>query len=213
MPEKNTHTDREAWLNAAALAYAPWFQDQGYPLPAYRVTCGFPAVSARPSASGKSHRIGECWSPKASADGTTEVMISPVTDEPMKILGILFHELVHAAVGVDAGHKGPFKRVALAGGLEGKMTATTEGPTFIARAMPILEGLGPYPHARLDASKSGRKKQGTRLIKCECATCGYTVRTTAKWIAVGLPICPGDEDGDHGEMVAALPEDESGEDE
>jgi hypothetical protein len=31
---------------------------------------------------------------------------------------------------------------------------------------------------------------GSRLLKCECPGCGYVVRTTAKWLAVGLPVCP-----------------------
>ncbi|MGA4950461.1 hypothetical protein [Streptomyces lydicamycinicus] len=41
---------------------------------------------------------------------------------------------------------------------------------------------------------SGPKKQGTRMLKvicsedCECD--GYTVRTTQKWIEIGLPSCP-----------------------
>ncbi|WP_326827343.1 hypothetical protein [Streptomyces sp. NBC_01751] len=41
---------------------------------------------------------------------------------------------------------------------------------------------------------SGPKKQGTRMVKvackAECACGGYVVRTTAKWIAVGMPSCP-----------------------
>ncbi len=41
---------------------------------------------------------------------------------------------------------------------------------------------------------SGPKKQGARMVKiqcdkgCECG--GYIVRTTEKWLAVGMPICP-----------------------
>jgi hypothetical protein len=42
-------------------------------------------------------------------------------------------------------------------------------------------------HARLDLS--GRRKQSTRMLKLECTNCGYTVRTTQKWIEVGLPTC------------------------
>jgi hypothetical protein len=34
---------------------------------------------------------------------------------------------------------------------------------------PILEAVGPYPHAELHAMTNGRKKQVARLIKCECA--------------------------------------------
>jgi hypothetical protein len=51
-----------------------------------------------------------------------------------------------------------------------------------------------------------RKKQGTRLIKCECPECGYIARVTAKWLdEAGAPICPtdqismGGEDEDEGE--------------
>lgn len=34
-------------------------------------------------------------------------------------------------------------------------------------------------------------KQGTQMLKVECASSGYTLRTTAKWLdAFGAPICP-----------------------
>jgi hypothetical protein len=28
------------------------------------------------------------------------------------------------------------------------------------------------------------------MLRLECPACGYTCRTTAKWIEVGLPTCP-----------------------
>jgi hypothetical protein len=29
------------------------------------------------------------------------------------------------------------------------------------------------------------------MLKCECATCGYTVRTARKWLEqAGAPLCP-----------------------
>jgi len=31
---------------------------------------------------------------------------------------------------------------------------------------------------------------GSRLVKCECAECGYVARITQKWIDTGLPTCP-----------------------
>ena len=210
----NTFETREQWLIAAARRFEQFFIDQGYPLPTLRVTCGFP--STRATGNGK-RAIGQCWNPKASADKTTEVMVSPVlgADDPMSVIGTLFHELIHAAVGTECGHKGAFRKVAVAGGLEGKMTSTKEGDVFKARAQPILDDLGPFPHAKLDPSLSGKKKQSTRLIKCECSQCGYTVRVTAKWIAMGTPICPNEDEetGDsHGQMVAHLP-DETDDDE
>lgn len=36
-----------------------------------------------------------------------------------------------------------------------------------------------------------KKKQGTRLLKAYCARkdCGYNVRVTKSWLAVGFPTC------------------------
>jgi hypothetical protein len=60
---------------------------------------------------------------------------------------------------------------------------------------PILEAIGPYPHAEI--SKTARPKQGTRLLKLQCPTCPYTVRITRKWLdKVGPPACP-----EHGDSM------------
>ncbi len=69
------------------------------------------------------------------------------------------------------------------------MTATVAGPALEARLRGFSQDLGPFPHAGLVAGAGG-PRQTTRLLKLACADCGYTVRTTAKWIAVGLPVCP-----------------------
>jgi hypothetical protein len=64
---------------------------------------------------------------------------------------------------------------------------------------PILEAVGPYPHAELHAMTNGRKKQAARLIKCECAKCGHVARVARQWIDdQGAPHCPA-----HGEMTVA----------
>src|SRR3546814_1777644 len=101
---------------------------------------------------------------------------------PAQIAAILAHELVHAAVGIPAGHGKAFKRAALGLGLVGPMRATTPGEAFLAAIAPILESVGPLPHARLDTDgeSTAPKKQKTRMLKCECATCGYTVRTARR---------------------------------
>jgi len=59
---------------------------------------------------------------------------------------------------------------------------------------------GQLPHARLETSglTTSPKKQATRMIKCECQTCGYTIRTARKWLeSAGAPICPHE---GHGQM-------------
>ena len=176
---------REEYLNSAANLMAPWFNDQGHPLPKVRVSVGIPAGGK----GGKFKRIGECWSPLASADATTEVFICPSQSDAVEVLAILVHELVHAAVGLKHGHKGPFKRLAIALGLEGKMTATTAGAELTERLNGIVSQLGSYPHAALNTALSGRKKQSTRMIKLKCHDCGWSCRTTANHIAAGLPTC------------------------
>jgi len=178
---------REEWLVQLAERLEIIFSEHGATLPKYRVTCGFPSKGGL----SKLRTLGQCWSDNASADDTHELIISMTLDEPMRIAGVLAHEMVHAAVGVQHGHKGPFRKLALAIGLTGKMTATNEGEAFKQRLAPILAELGDYPHAKLDASN--RKKQSTRLIKTECPRCGYTARVARKWLDVGAPVCPTDQ--------------------
>lgn len=188
---KNTDT-REAWLERAVNELRPFFSGVNFPVPErVRVTCGFPSVRAL---STKRPVIGQCWDAKASADLANEVMISPRLHDPMVVLETLVHELGHAAVGLECGHKGAFRKMMKAIGLEGKPTATVAGERLRASLVDVVGVLGPYPHAKFDP-RVGHKKQTTRLIKCECSECGYTVRTTAKWLEVGAPHCP-----DHGEM-------------
>jgi hypothetical protein len=133
-------------------------------------------------------RIGEAWHPKAAADGVSQVFISPTLVDPVRCLDVLAHELIHV-VHPDAGHKAPFKRLALAIGLTGKMTATVAGPELEAHLKAIADTLGAYPHAQLNLS--AKKKQSTRLIKAACPGCTYTVRLSQKWIdEAGAPYCP-----------------------
>lgn len=183
--------NREQWLQNVAEKMAPWFAELGHELPKYRAAVGFTSKGMR------SKRIGECWSGIASGDGTFEIFIVPTIDDPMRIADILAHELVHAAVGLEAKHGRKFGKVARAIGLEGKLTATVAGPLFLEKVKPILDAVGPLPHARLSddplSRSSAPKKQSTRMLKCECSECGYTARTTAKWLKeAGAPICPRD---------------------
>ncbi|KEQ51700.1 transcription elongation protein SprT [Sphingobium chlorophenolicum] len=195
-----THQTRESWLNAVAQGMAPLFEALDAPLPdRVRVAIGFTSRGAKGKA------IGECWDNRLSADGHFEIFIRPDLAHapdamPAQIAAILAHELVHAAVGIPAGHGKAFKRVALGLGLVGPMRATTPGEAFLAAIAPIMADVGPLPHARLDTDgeSTAPRKQKTRMLKCECATCGYTVRTARKWLEqAGAPLCPVE---DHGQM-------------
>jgi hypothetical protein len=186
------HETREEWLNAAIVLLGPLFEEAGAPIPdKVRVSIGFCSTGR------KSSRVGECWDNAASADSHFEIFIRPEIGDPIKALDVLSHELVHAAVGLKAGHGAPFKRVALAIGLTGKMKSTVAGEALTAKLEAIHSKLGAFPHAPL-MGDNGRKKQTTRLIKCECKNCfndkgkPYSIRMSREWIeALGAPICPG----------------------
>lgn len=177
---------REAWLLDAAAALRPIFEEVGETVPALRVSVGWPGGRGK-----KGNVIGQCWATSAAADGVAQLFISPVLDDAARILDVLAHEIIHAIDDCEHGHRGRFAKVAKAIGLEGKMTATVAGEALKERLAGIAEDLGPFPHAVLGGgSSSGPKKQGTRMLKVECPEDGYTLRTTAKWLAMGVPTCP-----------------------
>jgi len=179
---------RDDWLARAVTALRPLFAAAGHPIGAQliRVSVGFPSKRAM---AGKCQRIGECWD-RADDDGVPQLYISPVLDEPVRVLDVLLHELVHAAVGNKAGHKGPFRKAAIALGLTGKMTATVAGDALALTLTAMAKTLGPFPHAALDPSQ-GRPKQSTRMLKAECLTDAYIVRLSRKMIEEhGCPVCP-----------------------
>ncbi len=176
---------REEWLNAATELLREDFDRVNSPVSKkLRVTCGWPSTGGRP---GKKQVVGQAWPPSCSGDGTTEVFINPMLSDAIKVLDVLVHELVHAAVGCEEGHKGPFRVTAKAIGLIGKMTATTAGETLLVRLRVIEKELGKYPHAKLTPLVG--KTQSTRMLKLECKNCGWMARTSRKWMDLGLPTC------------------------
>jgi hypothetical protein len=156
--------------------------------------------------------LGQCWARRASTDGVNHIFLGPQEGDPAAMLVSLLHELIHAADDCQSGHKGAFAEAATRLGFEGPMTRTPPGLDLTADVITLAEALGPFPHARLDPTTadvpvpvppggapapdpggkvhSGPGKQGTRMIKLTAACCGYTVRTTRKWVDAGLPALP-----------------------
>lgn len=159
---------REEWLmRAAAELRSHVFPDYAQP-PRVWVSVGFPKGSR-----GRGKAIGQCWDGALSTDGAAHVFIHPALLEPETVLATLAHELVHAAVGVEAKHRGPFVELARKVGLVKPWTATSPGPELLARLADIARGLGAYEHAGLDPATI--KRQVSRMRKWECP-CGIIVR-------------------------------------
>ncbi len=202
-PIPNTASlNREVWLHKALTQFRKWFIQEDQPLPSHiRLSCGYPL--------GKRTAGGECWSDRCSDDGAREIFLSPRNDDPIHVLDILLHELVHAALPSGEGHGKNFRKLAISLGLTGKMRSTVPTPELRERLATMIEKLGPYPHASLTLNgkgeggvgggpgdvggPGGRKKQTARQLKTQCPTCGYLARVSKKWLEeAGPPICPTD---------------------
>jgi len=150
--------NRETWLNQLAAKMSPTFKEMGWPLPPFRVSIGF-------TSSGRVSNVGgECWHKSVSKDGVFEILIAPHQDEPMRVTAVLAHELGHAAVGFEHGHKGDFAKCMTALGMIRPFTSAVPGEKFTAWAAPMLAELSALPHAALqfDGSKPMKPKAPER---------------------------------------------------
>lgn len=177
----SVYATREEWLLAAADLMRPWLQDLGAKTPECRISCGWSKKAGK--------GIGWAWKCDAAKDFIGQVFISPELEDPGVVLATELHELIHISDDGESKHSGHFKRIAVAVGLTGRMTATIAGPELLLRLADVAKQLGPYPHSRLEP-KAKIGAQTTRMIKVSCPHDGYTVRCAKKWIEVGLPACP-----------------------
>jgi hypothetical protein len=190
--------NRETWLLKAVDLLRPTFKLAGYDIPAtVHVSVGFPSKGALRAKGSKV--LGECWKPKVSADGNSQIYINPLIADGSRVLDVLIHELIHAVL-PEAGHKKPFAAAAVKLGLDGPPKATVASEALKRELDDLIaRELGTYPHPALSPVVL-EKKQSTRLIKAVCATpaCAgdaegdvYTVRITRKWLdKFGAPLCP-----------------------
>lgn len=147
-----TKITREEWLERAVRKMAAWLKEAGLqPAPKpILVSVGVPVQKKRGQ-----HTIGQCWYHSATTehhpDGVLSIFLCPTMGNPKDVLATLLHEMIHASLGYEAGHKKPFKEAMAKVGLAGKATAThcEPGSPLDARLDALCEELGPYPHTAL----------------------------------------------------------------
>jgi hypothetical protein len=201
MKNTNNHTSRESWLRAGAEELRPDFEKLKLSLPdKIRYSIAFTSTGKR------GHVPGQCWPAEASDDQHYEVIIRIDKDDPVEILGILVHELIHTLLPTTE-HSKEFKLIARRIGLEGGMRHTKPTPLLMQRLQTIAANLGPLPHAKLNYSRvpGAPKKQQSRHLKAECGAdgCGYLLQISAKWAKAGLPYCG--INIKHGRLRCAIP--------
>lgn len=166
---------------------------------------------------GRRNALGWFWRNRWKQDKDTvrhEINLSAEYLKEHNMGETLLHELAHAenhALGIDdtdksgRRHNKKFKSMAERLGLTVEKSKslgfafTDLGPEAAAFLETIRFNRSVFELCRITEAKGN--KQGTRLLKCECPECGYTVRVTQKWLDIGNPICPS-----HGDMVAGKPE-------
>ena len=176
-------TTRELWLQNAVDLVSPIFKNKGYTIPKVQVSCGFPSTG------NKSKHVGQCWGKSSTNDGTNQLFISPVLDEPVQVLDTLVHELVHAVDDCMHHHGPEFKKIATDVGLQGLMREASAGPWLLEQLTTISRQLGKYPHSKINLAHSSSKKTGPRP-RAKCKKCGYEVTPLKKWLHMGPPLCP-----------------------
>ncbi len=174
---------RELWLQNAVDLVSPIFKNKGYTIPKVQVSCGFPSTG------NKSKHVGQCWGRSSTKDGTNQLFVSPVLDEPVQVLDTLVHELVHAVDDCMHHHGPEFKKIATDVGLQGLMREASAGPWLQEQLSGIARQLGKYPHSKINLAHSSSKKTGPRP-KAKCKKCGYEVTPLKKWLYMGPPLCP-----------------------
>ena len=183
MSRSKTST-REQWLQQAILALTPLFKEQGYAIPKCHVSCGFASTDI------KRGHIGQCWSTKSSADRVNQIFISSALSDSVQVLDTLMHELVHAVDDCENKHGPVFKKMALKLGMKGPMRSACAGPELKARLKQLADGLGTYPHAKLNVPRKVIDRRPRPRAKC--SECGFTVPMLKAFIHYGPPICPKD---------------------
>lgn len=196
------HENREDYLTAGAgMIRTDIFRELAINTVPFRIAVGIPGGGS----SKCSATLGVTYPHQWSADGTTEMFINPKHHlTPCEIFETVTHELCHHEVGTREKHGKVFKHLAVAVGLEGKMTSTHAGDVLRGQLEKIVDKLGAYPGALLTDPKEGKilrdadgniikpshPKQTTRMIKVECG-CGNVARQSRKSNADFGLVCGG----------------------
>ena len=187
---KKNNFVREIWLNDAVEELRGLFKEHGYNFGKVNISVGWPGGTR----GNHSSTIGQSWESIASSDSRNNIFISPSINNTEQVLAVIVHELCHVVNDCQDAHNKPFIAIARKVGLLQPWTATKASDDLKLRLKAVEDKIGKYRGPKIKIKQSDKPKQTTRLIKVQCDKCGYTCRTTRKWIdAYGTPICPKDD--------------------
>jgi hypothetical protein len=103
------HKYAEVWLHEAMELMRPKFAEAGYEIPPVHLSVGFSSAGYRVNT--KRLILGMCYSRRMDKEGLNQIFISPVLDDPLKVLVTLAHELVHAIDDCKHSHGPVFQKI------------------------------------------------------------------------------------------------------
>src|SRR5262249_44850103 len=106
---------------------------------------------------------------------------------PIKLVGLLCHELCHAALPSGTGHGRLFIQLGREMLLEGKPRSMQGGDAFQVLWARAVAKLGKFPGARISEAVRNRDRPNrARKLKVECDTCDITFRLSqCHWDSCG----------------------------
>lgn len=176
---------REQWLNEFITDARGTFAALESPLPG-----NVRAAICPPHR--KMRAIGLCWTGDVTEDKGREIWVTSAETDPVRVAGILVHELCHAALPHEVKHGREFRLLATAVGLRGKMTATTEGEEFKSLWAATLARLGPLPAGRYTHGRAVdfRVQKTPKMTNMACPECGFVAKVRLDQMAAGRLTCP-----------------------
>ena len=186
MPDILFETSEEWLLAAVDMQLRDVVQRiTGMVIPSVRVGVGFPSAGA------SSSTLGETYSRSVAADNVNEILIRVTMSDPVEVLGVLLHELIHVGFDAKYGHGKRFQKEFTKLGFIGDPRSHTMSPELRNSLTKLSDALGAYPRKEGLEEFIKKHKQTTRLHKVICQTCSLNFRLTQKWIDKATQLdCP-----------------------
>lgn len=140
------HRYAEAWLDNAVELYRPIFAAGGHEIPPVLMSVGFADDGYKPSR--KRNALAICYSRQFSPDGINQIIVTPLRTEPLDLLWLLGHELIHAVDDCVHGHGPVFDEIAqMVGYWPNKKATINDLKKFDEMTALMAKKLGRYPRS------------------------------------------------------------------
>lgn len=137
----------EEWLDHAVNGLREHFAKLGHVVPPVHLSCGYGPSGFNPKRK-RGNYDGFCMQKKYSKDNVNVIYVAPHITEPVDIIYLLAHELIHAIDDVFSGHGATFKSIARDLGLsEGGKVRYVDFVNTLKAFTEIAEPLGRYPRS------------------------------------------------------------------